>query len=138
MGREPRTMKTTRSLVPPGPAAPDKPPLAERAPVTERISTGPSRGTGPLIALLVGFVAIAILKPWDGSATPATGSGAAALGHGLTTARLPAVVQGVTTASRPAVAEAPARPSPSPSVPRDPNATPCMSANGERLVTLLR
>jgi hypothetical protein len=118
-------MKSTRSVVPPASSGADEPTLGERQPITERIATGPSRGTGPLVALLVGLVAIAILKPWDLLA-PAASDPLADLPVGA----------GASPSAEPVAAGSPPRPTPRASL--DPNATPCMSANGERLVTLIR
>ena len=118
-------MKSTRSVIPAAASGAEERPPGERQPITERIATGPSRGTGPLVALLVGLVAIAILKPWDLLA-PAASDPLAGLPGGT----------GASPSTGPVAAASPPRPTPRASL--DPNATRCMSANGERLVTLIR
>ncbi|HEX5240981.1 MAG TPA: hypothetical protein VFW20_08290 [Candidatus Limnocylindrales bacterium] len=112
-------------MIPAAASGAEERPPGERQPITERIATGPSRGTGPLVALLVGLVAIAILKPWDLLA-PAASDPLAGLPGGT----------GASPSPGPVAAASPPRPTPRASL--DPNATPCMSANGARLVTLIR
>lgn len=105
----------------------DDDPTRARAPIAERVSTGPSRGTGPLVAVLVALVLVAIVKPWD-LFVGASGGGLEYLVP-VTRATSPA-------ASSPAHESA--RSTASPRAALDPNATSCMSASGERLVTLIR
>ena len=87
----------------------------------------------PLIAVLVGIVVVAVAKPWDPAAAP--GSRPADTGPPLPIGLRPEASAVTSPGPGPV---APAGTAGATTWPGDPNATPCMSANGERLVTLIR
>ena len=93
-------------------------------PTPKRLTTRTSRSSLPIVALVVGFLLLATAKPWAGVGSP---------GPSVEPRETPPAIAG----SSPSAPGTP--PAASPTVaPEDPNATPCLSASGERLVTLVR